>query len=185
MDLMIDFETLDTSADAVVLSVGIIVFDPTNAEIIRTFYLEFDVADQVEEEGRRISSSTIEWWLKTNPVEFLRLLSEGGNYLDFLRSELKDITSSYPIRKIWSRGHMDFEILCNICPGHFKYYQHADVRTLDALGFKMGKENNHNALDDCRNQLDYVTEVMSICYNTAQPAEDPSSEQSVQSVSTV
>lgn len=170
MDLMIDFETLDTKAGAVLLSAGIILFDPEKPEDREEHYFEFHVEKQIPA-GRTISSSTLEWWLRQDPGELVRLMREGEDLLYNLQLLVERMPE---VRKVWSRGHMDFEILCDICPGHFKYYQHADVRTLDALGFSMKRENNHNALDDCRNQLDYVTEVMSICCNTAQPVEDPS-----------
>jgi|AntDeeMinimDraft_6_1070357.scaffolds.fasta_scaffold03534_6 DNA polymerase III epsilon subunit-like protein len=66
-DIMIDLETLGTSADAIILSIGAVRFDleagtVTDPEGAGGFYTELDITDQQDYE-RRISASTLQWWM--------------------------------------------------------------------------------------------------------------------------
>lgn len=61
MHVMIDLETLSTSPNAVVLSLGAVVFD--EREIIRTEYMVLDAAEQIEDYKRHVSVSTVSWWM--------------------------------------------------------------------------------------------------------------------------
>ena len=152
---MVDFETLDVSPTAQILSVGIVSFNYKG--IIKKGYSEFDQSSQ---EGKRTKrADTIKWWEKTNGKEFKRLLSEGERDLyDWVKVTRKSIYEA-KISKIWSRGSMDYLILQNLFGDKaMPFWKHRDVRTLDEFGFKMGK-NDHNALGDCICQIKYVYKV--------------------------
>ena len=56
---------------------------------------------------------------------------------------------------------LDFGILEDILENPPPFYAFADVRTLDVFGLSAGA-NNHNALDDCMNQVKYVAEVCKV-----------------------
>ena len=60
MHLMIDLETLATTPEAAVLTIGACKFDPRGNTIADTFYERIDVDSQ----DRDINPSTIEWWSK-------------------------------------------------------------------------------------------------------------------------
>lgn len=159
VDLMIDVESLGTDADSVVLSIGILVFSRDTFSIIETFYLEFNTIDQILR-GRRVSSSTQDWWLRQDKEELERLLTSKNTVdMQTLIELIKDLKSAYKIEKVWSRGCMDFHIVQDICNNPFYYNQSADVRTLDIFGVKVPTPP-HNALEDCKIQLEYIKEVI-------------------------
>ena len=59
---MIDLETLATTPDCVVLTIGGVKFDPnTLGESTQPFYYRFNVDEQLDK-GRTTSESTLEWW---------------------------------------------------------------------------------------------------------------------------
>ena len=59
---MIDLETLGTTQDSVVLTIGAAKFSPFNTnEPTDKLYLKLDTSDQVEK-GRIIDEGTLKWW---------------------------------------------------------------------------------------------------------------------------
>ena len=155
MDLMIDFETLGVSEDAVVLTVGMATFD--HEGIASNIYMEFGIQTQIFD-GRTIDPSTLAWWRNQDDVELHRMICNPINPMLPMAVEHK--LKDWEFNKIWSRGCMDFHILNSLCENPFPFYLHRDVRTLDVFGLKMDS-NNHNAMDDVCNQIDYVNEVFS------------------------
>lgn len=66
--IMIDLETLGTSPDAVILSIGAVRFDLDAGTVADPhgpdgFYTELDISDQMRCYGRSISASTLRWWM--------------------------------------------------------------------------------------------------------------------------
>ena len=158
--LMIDFETLSVAEDAVILSVGLILFDQHTE--IRDDYMEFKVGPQICE-GRTVDPLTVAWWNQMNPEELSRLVNGGCNSLAEFR---KIMHADYPYNNtyVWSRGYMDFAILNNLLlPKPYPYYAFRDVRTLDSIFTVEQAANKHNALLDCRNQVEYVQQCMRYC----------------------
>ena len=155
-NIMIDFETLGTSENSIVLSMGVVEFNQGCS--VKGDYWEFDVPMQILA-GRTIDPSSVSWWRRTNPDELLRLLESGQEQLSVMASRLLEF---YPRRdvSIWSRGYMDFAILNSILEADaYPYWVHRDVRTMDVFGIPIEK-NSHNALEDCRNQVEYVQKVL-------------------------
>lgn len=153
ISLMIDFETLGVSRDSVLLSCGIILFDKD--KVHGKFYQEFDITEQIIQ-GSTINEATIEWWKGTDQEELKRLMYEGAAspYL-FLNDTMYIIRSEHKIKDVWSRGHMDFEILNYHLDQEVEYWKAKDCRTLDVLR-RMDTKNTHNALEDCKNQVQHV-----------------------------
>lgn len=66
-DIMIDLETLGTTPDAVVLSLGAVVFDPYSSVQGPTFYVEFtNFLERQTDQGRTINPNTVLWWMQQN-----------------------------------------------------------------------------------------------------------------------
>lgn len=65
--IMVDIETMATSPDAAIVSIGACGFDHevinTYEQITDRFYSSISLSSN-EEAGRRISASTVEWWLR-------------------------------------------------------------------------------------------------------------------------
>ncbi len=158
VDMMIDFETLGVSRDSVVLSSGIILFNKD--EIVLEDYQEYSATKQIFE-GQVVLPSTVAWWKRTDNQEFYRILHNGSGLTP--RSVLTAFMSDleYEVRNVWSRGGMDFDILNYHLDEEIPYWKAKDCRTLDVFQ-KMSSANNHNALDDCRNQVNHVRKVMQI-----------------------
>ena len=63
---MIDLETLDTTPNATILTLGAVKFNPYNSQTPHTdLYLKVDVDVQTKM-GRIVNDSTIEWWGQQN-----------------------------------------------------------------------------------------------------------------------
>lgn len=157
--LMVDFETLGVSRDSVILSCGLVVFDRN--EILREDYEIFDVCEQIAD-GHTVEKATVDWWRATDPKAFKDLMYTEDIYFSstaYIQDIVKGILGEYRIKEVWSRGYMDFDMLNSRLTKEFPYYTHRDVRTLDTFGKKM-PTNSHNALEDCRNQVKYVQEVL-------------------------
>ena len=63
MHVMIDIETLATTPDAVVMSVGAVKFDPHTGTPYNKTLWRPDIDEQTERD-RHVSESTLEWWAK-------------------------------------------------------------------------------------------------------------------------
>ena len=57
---MVDLETLATTPDAAILTIGACKFDPRGNNITDQYYERIDLDSQ----NRRIDENTIEWWSK-------------------------------------------------------------------------------------------------------------------------
>lgn len=178
---MIDWETLAIGGDAVVLSLGIIPFDlgedKTFAELVsQGQHHKFEVASQVQKHGRRIDTSTVEWW--AGQGEEAKRVLEPNHLYDKQIEVIPDIVKTVidkldckPKEAFWySRGSMDYEILTHIyqslgVPLPYAYYAIRDTRT--ALHWCVGAERGnidlpdgyldgfvkHNASHDCASDI--------------------------------
>lgn len=105
---MIDCESLSTTPDAVILSLGAVRFDLETGEIDENngFYASISIQSNLDI-GRRISQDTLNWWLKQDPqaqaVFHEKKMSLGDALVDF-ETWLggKDL-------KMWSNG-ADFDL---------------------------------------------------------------------------
>lgn len=71
-DFVLDFETLATKADCVVLSLAVTPFDRDKLKSFQEYiedteYWKFEVGHQVEA-GRIIDPKTLDWWSKQDPI---------------------------------------------------------------------------------------------------------------------
>lgn len=105
--IMLDNETLGTTADAMILSIGAVKFDPVTGKIDDNgFYVSISV-DSNFAFGRRISEDTLIWWLK-QPAAAQQVFFEPKETLDNALLLLSDWigTGDY---EVWSKG-ADFDI---------------------------------------------------------------------------
>lgn len=84
MNVMFDFETLATTPRAVVLSLGVVLFD--DKKIVAKKYFKFDVQAQIKD-GREVSANTLLWWENQSPEarQVLEELSDDLQLVDFCR----------------------------------------------------------------------------------------------------
>lgn len=106
-DVMVDNETLATTADAVILSIGAVKFDLKTGEIDNDgFYRSISIESNLDYK-RRISEDTLIWWMKQD-VAAQAVFHEAKETLATALSEFSDWlgTSNYTM---WSNG-ADFDI---------------------------------------------------------------------------
>jgi len=154
---MIDLETLGTTQDAVVLTIGAAKFNPFNtSEPFEKLYLKLDTSGQVEK-GRVIDDGTLKWWgtqseevRKDTFSEHDRVSVEDA--LDVLTEWFKDVT------KIWCQGpSFDFPMLGHLYRNYdrkqpWNFWLERDSRTVTGLVPEDIKSKidfkAHNAMED-------------------------------------
>jgi len=153
----IDIETLGTSPDTVVLTIGGIKFDPMEDDGLHSqFYYRLDADEQIEM-GRTVDEKTLEWWEK-QPEEIRKEALETTGRVSTEQS-LKALNKwLVGVDKIWCQGPVfDIGILQNLYKQiglhhNWPFYIIRDSRTLFSLMDKdPRKEINfaaHNALAD-------------------------------------
>lgn len=158
---MLDLETLATTSDAVVLSIGAVEFEPFTGRILSEFYHILRLEDQSH---RKISPDTIIWWFNNVNDKSKGVFTEEHktpvrNALLYLSNFLGDDKKA-----IWACDpDFDCAILANLyteynlpCP--WRYYEPRSVRTVREIAtlhnILLEKSSTaHNALDDCKEQV--------------------------------
>lgn len=168
-DIMIDLETLATTPDATILTIGAVKFDPFGDELadptMEKFYVKVDV-DSCDALGLRVDNSTVEWW---------------GNQSKEAQDEAFSLDGRIPItdamnqlykfcwgaKRVWSHG-AGFDVI--ICEHIFRkigkaipwqFWTVRDTRTLFDIGIdpKRPPVLKHHALEDAWNQAVGVQNV--------------------------
>ncbi|WGL54665.1 exonuclease [Kluyvera intermedia] len=176
-NLMIDLETMGKKANAPIVSIGAVFFNPATGSTGGEFYASVSLESSMLFGGNS-DAETIIWWLKQSPearsaitmsdaltlVDALELLS---NFI----SENTDVGSDV---QVWGNGaSFDNVILRSSydraeieCP--WKYWNDRDVRTITEMGSAVGikprydipfEGDMHNALSDARHQVKYVSAI--------------------------
>lgn len=162
---MIDCETLGLTPDSVVLSVGVVQFDPYDPSYRSTVY--YAEPSPTYQAIRKIDPDTLAWWEpRTNmphgdtlPHEVCRELS------DFILRKI--VPNSTPI--IWARGtDFDIPLLTNLFAQYdlevpWKYNQVRDLRTISKLFPNIvptANNNPHNALSDALCQAEHCGRIL-------------------------
>lgn len=164
---MLDMETLATTPDAVILTVGAIRFDPhTISPSHADLYLRINVDEQLAL-GRQVNNDTIDWWGKQDPLVRDEALSDDNRVsLDHFTSQLNKFLVG--VDNIWAQGPVfDIVMLENLYrqlgkPVPWNYWQIRDSRTLFGTHGdprEKGRTGHHNALDDCKYQALGVQQI--------------------------
>ena len=163
-NVMVDLETMGTTPDAPIISIGAVIFD--NTQIIDGFYVNVDLKSSVEG-GAIISPDTVMWWMKQSDgarnmlgkqtahinealVRFADWLPEDvklwGNGVDFDNAILK---SAY------DRAHIALP---------WKFYNNRCYRTIKNLYPDVPFERtgaHHDAFHDAKSQALHLIRIMS------------------------
>jgi hypothetical protein len=154
---MIDLETLATTPDAVILTIGAQSFDPFTEDKFYDdhFYARIDTECQDE---RAIDDGTVEWWGKQGPEAQAEAFGEENRW------DLKEaLEALHPIiwkaERIWANGIVfDMGILEHAYKSlgltlPWQYYKVMDARTVYNVAKAGRLGNSHHALEDCVNQI--------------------------------
>lgn len=164
MDIMLDLETLATSPDSVILTMGAVKFNPFDLteEIDNGLYFRINVDEQINL-GRHVDDGTVAWWgTQSDAVREEALGEQDRVSLEDFTKELNKFVVGAD--RIWAQGPVfDIVILENLYrqlgkPAPWPYYVIRDSRTLlKALGdTRQHSGMLHNALADCVAQAEAI-----------------------------
>ena len=165
---MIDLETLATTPDAAVLTIGACKFDPKAKEIHSTFY-ERIILETQEGYKRIINEDTLAWWSQQDKQIQEDAFGEGDDRIDLKDAMKKLYTFGLGTTNVWSHGSIfDVVIIEDICRSFqqavtWKFWEVRDTRTLfDLAKVDVRIEGKHNALTDAVAQAQAVQKAYSI-----------------------
>jgi len=169
--VMLDLETWDNTATAVVIQIGACYFDPTTKKIGQK-YMQHIHADSEMRAGFTIGASTIDWWMQQSSKAQCAAL---GNITERKPSFDVWLDFNFFLRHaehIWSHASFDAAILTyhlsvhNIKPV-FSYHALKDLRTLQLLSgidpkvYKLASDGVlHDALTDATLQADWAGDAL-------------------------
>ena len=171
-DIMIDLETLATTPDAAILTIGAVKFDPFGRERddpkMDSFYVKVDI-DSCQDLGLVTNDDTVDWWSRqSKEAQEAAFDPEGRISVTDAFHQLYKFC--WGATRVWSNG-ATFDVV--ICEHVFRkigkavpwqFWEIRDVRTAFDLGInpKRPPITAHHALEDAWNQAVGIQNV----YNT-------------------
>lgn len=171
-DLMLDVETLGTHGKFVVLEIALVPFniEGTNGNSLTPFNENINIEEQLNK-GFDIDVDTMKWWLSSERIKTLGSnLSKPRNSIRAAITDLHAYIIKFEnLKRVWATASLDYQAIdllsaeANL-PNPIPYQKRWCARTLREMYFlKSGvetyaKDNNHSAVDDCKNQIKYITE---------------------------
>ena len=167
---MIDIESLDTSPDCVILTIGAVLFDPKGQGIIERLELRPTVEDQTEKFNRSINEDTLRWWSEQSPEALEEALGDRGRvpFAECMETLYKWCWK-YNNGHVWSNG-ASFDIVAmesawrnlgQLPPWNF--WNIRDTRTIyDICSVKLkdgGHTTSHKAVEDAERQAIVVQQA--------------------------
>ena len=171
-DIMIDLETLATSPDAAILTIGAVKFDPFGRELkepaMDSFYVRVDL-DSCHDIGLVTNDDTIAWWANQSKEAKDEAFSESNRiHINDAMAQLYKFC--WGAKRVWSNG-ATFDIV--ICEHVYrkvnraipwKFWEVRDVRTAFDLGINPIRPpvTAHHALEDAWNQAVGIQNVYNV-----------------------
>lgn len=169
-NMMLDLETLGTSSNAAIVSIGAVYFDPTTNTLGNEFYADIDLKSAVAF-GGQIDADTVIWWLgqSEDARKALYLPHQTTTAVNILTTLESFAEFCVPKVHIWGNG-VDFD---NVVLGNaykraemempFSYGKNRCFRTMKAMlpSVNVNREGtHHHALDDAKHQARYLMAAM-------------------------
>ena len=164
--VMVDLETLGTSAKAAVFEIGAVCFDL----VARELGPQLDVRITLEsnaEQGRVIEPGTLAWWMSRWRDEARVPDLTQGVKLEGAMHELREFWNLHaqPGAEFWSRGSFDDVILRDMAAPlggvPWKYWSVRDQRTVTKWEkVEIYGEASHSALEDAVSQVQVLFGVL-------------------------
>jgi DNA polymerase III epsilon subunit-like protein len=164
--LMVDLETLATTPNAAILTIGAVTFDPNSTKIYDEFYRRVEL-ESLDALDTYIDDGTLEWWSKQDKAAQDEAFDPEG------REPIQNVLGDFykfcmGSSRFWSHGAaFDIVILEYYFrkinkPFPWNFWDVRDTRTIFDLGLdpEMPQANKHNALEDARRQAIGVQNMM-------------------------
>ena len=161
---MIDIESLDTTPDCVILTIGAVRFDPKGSGVVERLELRPTVEDQTDIYGRSINEDTLRWWGDQSPEAQEEALGDRGR-IPFAECMEKLYKFCWNRTNVWSNGasfdcvvmeHAWRQTSDRPNPIPWPFWTVRDTRTLyDITGVKLkdgGHSTSHKAVEDAERQ---------------------------------
>lgn len=163
--VMIDMETLNTTPDCVILTIGAVTFDPKGSGVIEKLELRPTIEEQTEIFNRTINEDTLRWWSEQSPEAIEEALGDRD------RTSFKDCMEKlykfcWNKQGVWSNGASFDVVVAETAmrqslteypnPIPWPYWSVRDTRTLyDIAGVSLkdgGHVTTHKAVEDAERQ---------------------------------
>lgn len=166
---MIDLETLATSPDATVLTIGAVKFDPfgddVNEPTCQKFYVRVDI-DSCDRLGLAVSDDTVAWWANQSK-EAQDEAFNPDNRVDIVDAMHQLYKFCWGAKRVWSHGASFDVVICEHIFGKiqkavpWKFWEVRCTRTLFDIGINPERPPvlKHHALEDAWNQAVGVQNV--------------------------
>lgn len=165
---MIDLETMGKTYNAPIIQFGGVYFDRYTGELGEEMEHNLDLEDTVRL-GTEMDANTVKWWMQQSTAARDAVMGE-----PITQAHLAMVMISQFLKKsrnIWSHATFDWVILsnhfkkCHVDPIHYRKAK--DIRTLTDLADLDHRETKgdgvlHNALDDCKRQIEYCVKCFNI-----------------------
>lgn len=175
-DVMVDLETLGTTADAVIMSIGAVKFNIDTDEIDDAgFYASISIDSNLDK-GRRIDEDTLVWWMSQSP-QAQAVFREPKENLAAALDGLAAWFGNDEKLNVWSNGaDFDIPMLAHAYRQHdwltpWKFWNSKCFRTWK--GLPAAKKVNyqkvgvtHNALTDAINQAKHAQAIYAVMVGT-------------------
>lgn len=170
---MIDWETLGLKPDAMVLSVGVVIFNADN--ISDQYYANIDCSFLADKFS--IDQSTVDWWNKReNHIAKMALNDNARNVKD-VASDIVQLFAMHEVQYLWGNGaSFDIPILDHVLEtcglqNPIRFYNYRCHRTLKSLypivGLIPQPKTKHHALEDAIYQVKQCQRALKIHYGNA------------------
>jgi DNA polymerase III epsilon subunit-like protein len=168
-DIMIDLETLATSPDAAILTIGAVKFDPFGDDINEPncdkFYVRVDL-DSCDRIGLVTNDDTINWWAQQSKEAQEEAFSP-DNRIDIVDAMNQLYKFCWGAKRVWSHGASFDVVICEHIFGKiqkavpWKFWEVRCTRTLFDIGIDPERPPvlKHHALEDAWNQAVGVQHV--------------------------
>lgn len=168
--IMLDIETMGTSSNAAIMSIGACYFDPATGEIGGTFHEQVNISS-----NGTIDASTVIWWMKQSDDARSKFYNnDKAGHINAVLAEFADFIK--PNCQVWGNGVAFDNVIIRNAYEHpscsddvpWKFWNDRDVRTMVELGKVIGidpkldfpfDDVKHDALADAIHQAKYVSAI--------------------------
>lgn len=183
-EIMLDIETMGSSSNAPIISIGAVFFDPNTGALGSTFYREITLLSSAH--YGEIDAGTVIWWMKqsdearsvfkgNDKMTLKPALDEFSQWISVAMSKVTVEEGKTATPTIWGNGATFDNVITKNAytatklKAPWKHWNDRDVRTIVAMGRQilninpkddMVREGTfHNALDDAIFQAKYVSAI--------------------------
>lgn len=162
-DIMIDIESLDTSPNCVILTIGAVRFDPRGMGVVEKLELRPTIEEQTENYNRVINEDTLRWWSNQSPEAMEEAMGDRDR-VSFAECMDTLYKFCWNRRAVWSNG-ASFDVVAMESAWRqldmripWPYYTIRDTRTLYEIAGVSLKDakyktmTTHKAVEDAEHQ---------------------------------